>query len=181
MMRCKKLLSVVALALPLAVGAGLLSLAPSSADAFTEAPELCFATGIGYEGMSGTYGCVYGPPTSPLLVAEVCYDNGVSRLKGTSPCVGKERTYTVKYGEVVNPLTGEIVAYAPVADACTIANVVCLPSDINTAGLADGVACCNPDTGECTQPDANGNCTVGDITWCKELEDNGNGSVTCHE
>jgi hypothetical protein len=59
--------------------------------------------------------------------------------------------------------------------------VVCEPSVVGSPLLEDGVACCNPNTGECTAPDANGNCTVGDITWCKELETNGNGTVTCHE
>jgi hypothetical protein len=58
--------------------------------------------------------------------------------------------------------------------------VPCEQSD-GTLPWEDGVACCDPDTGACVQPNPNGTCPEGDVTWCKELEDNGDNTVTCHE
>jgi hypothetical protein len=173
-----KMFSLFALTFAFAGGLALVSFTGTA----TAAPiiaDLCVATGIKLEAGVGRGGCVYASPDSPQLNVNVCWDGTTARIKGLTACPGNQRTYTAKYGDVVNPLSGEIVAYAPLADACDL--VPCLPSDDNSLPFDDGVACCNPDTGDCWAPDANGNCTVGDITWCKELENNGNGTVTCHE
>jgi hypothetical protein len=177
MMRCTKMFSLVALSTAFAGGLALVSMT-GTATAAPATPDLCVSTGVSFNtNQSG--GCVYSSTDAPLLSLDVCWDGSTARVKGPSGCPTKQATYHVKYGDVIDPVTSEVIGYAPVPDACDV--VVCEPSDINSAGLEDGIACCNPNTGECWAPDANGKCTVGDITWCKEVEANGNGTVTCHE
>jgi hypothetical protein len=165
--------SVLALVAPLAVGAVLASpLATLSEAAATEAlPNLCEATrGV----------CVHSAiGDAPLLRADVCWDGELVTLKGATEC-GGGRPYHLSFGYVADPLTNEILAYAPLPDTCDLG--VCAVDQIgpNTI-LSDGVACCNPSTGVCEAPDGNGSCTAGDITWCTSLEANGDGTVTCHE
>lgn len=168
--------SLIALTSAFAGGLALVSMS-STATAGSATPDLCVATGVEYGAKSG--GCVYSDTNAPALNLEVCWDGTTARIMGLGGCPLPLVSYHVKWGEVINPGTGEIVAYAPLGDACEV--VVCESSDINSLLLEDGVACCNPNTGDCWAPDANGNCTVGDVTWCKELENNGNGTVTCHE
>jgi hypothetical protein len=178
MMRCTKMFSLIALTSAFVGGLVLVSL-NGTATAATATPDLCVATGARISPDSGTGGCVYSDTNAPVLGLNVCWDGTTARIKGGLACPTKQPTYFVKYGEVVSPLSGEIIAYAPLPDACEL--VTCETSDINSQPLEDGVACCNPVTGICTPPNANGDCTAGEITWCKELENNGNGTVTCHE
>jgi hypothetical protein len=178
-MRCTKMFSLIALTSAFAGGLALISLT-DTAMAGPATPDLCVATGVQVIPGEGKGGCVYSDTNAPLLSLDVCWDGHTAHIKNpVTGCPGYEVTYTVKYGDVIEPVTGEVIGYAPVTDACDV--VVCEPSDINSQQFVDGVACCNPNTGDCWAPDANGNCTVGEITWCKELENNGNGTVTCHE
>ena len=79
----------------------------------------------------------------------------------------------------VDGLSLEVVAYKPLMDTCDAG--YCVIGDVDPGALGDGVACCDPKTGDCTETDGNGNCPVGDVTWCKDLETHGDGTVTCHE
>jgi hypothetical protein len=144
-------------------------------------PDLCVATGIDVapdDDEIGHGGCRYAAWDAPALEADVCWDGQLATLKGSAPCSGKGRVYHVRSGEVLDPTTGEVAAYAPLTNACEL--VPCAPS-YEALALGDGTACCDPNTGDCTSPDADGMCIVGDITWCKELETHNDGTVTCHQ
>jgi hypothetical protein len=151
MMRCTKMFSLVALTSAFAGGLAFVSLT-NTATAEDAMPDLCVAVGATIDLELAIGGCLYS---------------------------STEATYNVKYGEVINPLSNEVIGYAPLPDACEL--VPCEPSDYNSQALVDGVACCDPNTGECTAPDANGNCIGGEITWCKEIEVNSEGNLICHE
>jgi hypothetical protein len=178
MMRCTKMFSLIALTSAFAGGLALVSLS-DTATAASATPDLCAATGSKVQGSTKPAGCVYSDINVPLLNLDVCWDGSTARLKGPLACPRGQAKYNAKYGEVVNPLNNQVIAYAPLPSACEV--VACEPLDLNAPEVDDGVACCNPVTGVCSPPDANGNCTVGEITWCKQLENNGNGTVTCHE
>jgi hypothetical protein len=173
MMRCTKMFSVLALVAPLAVGVSLASaFTASEVSAEVEYASLCEST------MSL---CPYASvDDTPVLRADVCWDGDVVILKGASDC-SSGRPYHVTWGVVVDPLTLEVQPIAAVPDTCG-ANYCVPPGQISPGTiLDDGVACCDPKTGTCTNPDTNGVCTYGDVTWCKKLENNGDGTVTCHE
>lgn len=178
MMRCTKMFSLVALTSAFAGGLAFVSLT-NTATATPATPDLCVAVGAEIDPDHGNGACLYSSTDAPLLNLDVCWDGTTARIKPVLGCPTKQATYSVKYGEVINPLSNEIVAYAPLPDACEL--VPCEPSDYNSNFLVDGVACCDPVTGFCSAPDAEGNCSDGgEITWCKEIEVN-NGTLTCHE
>lgn len=173
--------SVMALVVPFAVAAVVTTTTSNSAVAAKESPDLCIATGIDArpdDDDVGRGGCVYAAQDAPVLEADVCWDGRLAMLKGTAPCSGYSRAFHVRNGEVLDPQTGEVAAYAPLADTCNI--VPCVPM-FEPQAVEDGLACCDPQTGDCLSPDANGNCSVGTITWCKELETHNDGTVTCYE
>lgn len=64
--------------------------------------------------------CEYSPPTAPVLGSDVCYTRatGTIRLKRTAPCPTGSWPYYLEHGEVVDPLIGSVVAYAPLDNAC---------------------------------------------------------------
>lgn len=171
-----KMISLFVLTTAFAGGLALVSMT-DTATAAPVTPDLCVGTGIQFGGGGG--GCVYTGPDVPALNVDVCWDGTTARIKGSSACPGKERHYFAKYGEVVDPFTGEIVAYAPLMNACNV--VPCSPSDIDSQQLVDGTACCDANAEDCTMVPANGICLEGEITWCEELEDKGDGTVECHE
>jgi hypothetical protein len=178
-MRCTKMFSLIALTSAFASGLALISLT-DTATAAPATPDLCVSTGVQIIPGQGKGACVYSDTDVPLLQVDVCWDGSTARIKNpVTGCLPYQATYTVKYGDVISPATGEVIGYAPLPDACDL--VPCESSDINSQVFVDGVACCNPNTGECWAPDANGLCTAGEVTWCKELENNGNGTITCHE
>lgn len=181
MLHQNKLFSIIILVAPFAVAAIATATTTNSAVASVRAADLCLSTGIDTrpdDDSIGRGGCEYAASDAPVLDVDVCWDGRTARLKGTAPCSDYTRTYHVQSGEVLDPLTGEIAAYAPLRNSCDL--VSCAPS-FQAAALEDGAACCDPNTGNCTATDVNGMCPVGDITWCKEIETNGDGSVTCHE
>lgn len=179
MTRCKKMLSMCALTLPFALLFGL----SSGADASEETQELkagnlCIATGIRMPHVVGDEGgCVYSGPDVPVFDDYVCWDGSTPRLRGAGGCPADQKTYYVQHGELLDPTTGEIEAYAALPNACDI--VPCGSTEDNNLPEDDDVACCDPDTGDCWMSD-DGDCTVGDITWCEDITDNGDGTVTCH-
>jgi hypothetical protein len=175
MMRCTKMFSLIALTSAFAGGLALVSMS-DTATAGTAIPDLCVATGVHYGAKAG--GCEYSNTNAPLLNLPVCWDGQAARIKVGATCPGRQLTYFAKYGELLDPTTGVIAAYAPLPNACQVG--ACMPGGLDF-DYDDGVACCNPNTGDCWAPDANGNCTVGDITWCEEIKNNANGTVTCYE
>lgn len=180
MTRCKTILSLVALVVPFAVGATLLSTSSTPAMASTTSTDFCAGTGSKFEWQTSTEGCVYSPPTAAAFDGEVCWNGVSARAKGAGACLTTELQYHLQHGEVIDPLTGLVAAYAPVPDACDVLLDGCGEYQ-GVEELVDGYACCNPKTGDCFAPDENGDCTVGEVTWCKDLEDNGEGGVNCHE
>jgi hypothetical protein len=122
--------------------------------------------------------CIYtSMDAAPVLGSDVCWDGYDITLAGPRGCDSSSFQYHLRYG--IRDASGYIDAYEPVPDTCDLG--YCTPGEIGAGPYADGVACCNPKTGTCTAPDANGICAYGDVTWCKKVENNGDGTVTCHE
>lgn len=173
-MRRKQMFSVLAVVAPLAIGAVTASpiVMVSNASAEEVLPNLCESTREVCEHTSIN--------TAPVLRANVCWNGETTKLMGTSGCGMNGRGYYLSFGEVADPLTNTVIAYSPLKDTCDLG--FCVVDEINASTIIiDGVACCSPKTGVCEAPDEDGLCTVGDITWCEKLEDNGDGTVTCHE
>lgn len=172
-MRRKQMFSVLALVAPLAIGAVMASPIATVSNASAEGwlPNLCEST---------RGACMYtSMNAAPVLRADVCWDGERTTLKGTAGCVSG-RGYYLTYGEVADPSKNLVIAYSPLKDTCALGFCVADEIDASTV-IDDGVACCNPKTGVCEAPDEDGLCSVGDITWCEKLEDNGDGTITCHE
>jgi hypothetical protein len=168
----KQMSSVFAFLAPISLTtAVVLSLASSEVEATGSYPNLCDSTrGV----------CVTVPFADvPRLDQNVCWNGVTAKLKGSGACtIG--RAYTVGFGYVSDPLTNTVVALAPVIDTCAAG--YCVEGLIDSGEVyEDGVACCNAATGDCSSPNAEGLCTAGDITWCETIEDNGDGTITCHE
>lgn len=174
-MRCKQMFSVLGLIAPLAVGLVMASPFSTVSEASAEGTltELCSST------VGACEPCAM--EDAPVLRTEVCWDGRKATLKHSDgECAELGRPYHLDFGYVIEPISGEILPLLPLADTCR--QGYCQPmGTIDPGTLDDGVACCNPKTGECSAPDQNGICGVGDVTWCKTLEDNGDGTVTCHE
>lgn len=173
MMRRKGMFSVLALLAPLAVVAVVASPTPvvSEASATLINPSLC---------TSVTQVCEYQPiEEAPALNTNVCWDGFTTTLMGAGGCTGDGRAFSISHGIVLDPVTNVVLPIAGLIDTCPR---YCTSGGIDAGTiLTDGVACCSAQSSSCTAPDQNGVCSKGDITWCKKLEDNDDGTVTCHE
>lgn len=173
-MRRKQMFSVLALVAPLAIGAAMASpiITVSNASAEGWLPNLCEST---------RNVCIHTLiTTAPVLRANVCWDGTDTKLMGSTGCPTGSFGYYLTYGEVADPNTNTVLPYSPLKNTCDLG--VCAVGEIGANDIIiDGVACCNPKTGECKAPDEDGACMVGDITWCEKIEDNGDGTITCHE
>ncbi|MFO7564629.1 MAG: hypothetical protein R6X02_18445 [Enhygromyxa sp.] len=118
---------------------------------------------------------------APAMEANVCWDGRTVTLMGATGCPTGSSGYRITHGIVEDPTTNVVLAIAAVMDTCDAG--FCEPPGEITASsdLIDGVACCNPKTGECQAANEDGVCSTGDITWCSKLEDNGDGTITCYE
>jgi hypothetical protein len=154
-MRSTKALSIIALAL---------ALVPVTA--FAEYRYLC---------TSVPRACRYAPPTAPVLGVDVCYtkSTGTIRLKGTAPCPTGAWPYFLKHGEVVNPLNGSVVAYAPLDDACDAG--LCLEYTPHVGGQENPMCCENG--GPCWDGVACG----GVLYWCHDGVTNQDGTIDCFD
>lgn len=173
-MRRKQMFSVLALVAPLAIASVMASpiSTVSNASAAVMLPNLCESThGV----------CEYTSiQTAPFLNSNVCWNGRTTTLMGTAGCPAGFRAYHLYFGEVADPTDNLVIAYSPLKSTCDLG--FCVAGELDASDIIiDGVACCNPKTGVCETPDDDGACTVGDITWCEKLEDNGDGTVTCHE
>ena len=172
--------SLMALVAPFAVAAVAASTTSNTAVAAPQTPDLCIGTGIDTlpdNDAIGSGGCEYAAWDAPVLDADVCWNGSFAALKGTAPCLEGAYAYHVKHGEVLDPVTSLVVGYAPLINTCDV--VDCKPK-FQPNPLGDGTACCDSE-GNCYSPNENGLCTVGTITWCKEIEEHNNGTVTCFE
>lgn len=174
MMRCKEMFSVLALVAPLAVAAFVASPTTlvSEASAARGLSSLC----------SSTVGicAIQSVNHAPALQANVCWDGRTTTLMPAGGCPAGVGAYSITHGIIEDPTTNVVFPIAAVIDTCDAG--FCKPNQLQAGTiLTDGVACCNPKTGECEAPDDDGLCSYGDITWCEKVEDNGDGTVTCHE
>jgi hypothetical protein len=169
MMSSNKMFSVLALVAPLVVGAFVVSpvTTMSEASATEQLPNLCEAT----RGL-----CEYTSiKTAPALNASVCYNGTTVTLAGAGGCA--KRAYFLAYGIVVDPITNIVLPLSPLKDTCDAG--YCLVGTIDAGTIVtDTPVCCNGE-GDCTPADDELGCSVGDITFCENLQDNGDGSFTC--
>jgi hypothetical protein len=141
---------------------------PSSASA-SEYRDLC---------QSASKLCIYTGPNAPVLRAGVCLSSaGDITLKGTAPCPSDTWPYYVEYGEVVDPVTGQVDAYIPLDDACTKEGLCekAPPPD----GSQEFPMCCyvNQNGDEVC---VDGMISCGGTLWfCHDGVSNEDGSITC--
>ncbi|KIG11653.1 hypothetical protein DB30_02896 [Enhygromyxa salina] len=81
------------------------------------------------------------------------------------------KAFTVIYGEVVDPQTGDVSAFAPLEDACLAG--VCAEYVAHEGGVADTICCENG--GPCWP----GGTCGGILYWCFDGVSNLDGTVTC--
>jgi hypothetical protein len=150
---------------PLSILALALLVAPDRAEA-GQYPGLC---------TSASSACIYTGPDAPVLRADVCYNRVSVKLKGTGSCPTGSWPYYVDFGEVVDPLLGLVVAYAPLPDACDMG--LCLTAQAEGDTESDAL-CCNPDTEDCSPLESG---CAEDIVFCEQTATNEDGSVSCHD
>ncbi len=170
MMRCKKLSSIVALVAPIAVAALLAApVAPVEVEAASTYSDLCEVTNE----------CIPTPRTEAVgFASDVCWDGVTVTVMGAGGCTSG-RPFTLEHGFVDDPVANTVYPMLPVGDACDAG--YCTVGDVDASNLlGEGAACCNPKTNVCKSIDDE-DCTVGEILWCKNVEDNGDGTITCHE
>jgi hypothetical protein len=119
--------------------------------------------------------CEYTPANVPKLLADVCYNpaNNAIRVKGTAPCPSGSSAFNVIYGEIVDPQTGDVAAYAPLDDACAAG--LCL--DFVPHDNPQPYTICCENGGPCWP---GGGCG-GVLYWCHDGVCNEDGTVTCFD
>lgn len=163
MMRCKEMLSILALT-TIATTAGLVA-PPAAADVATT--PLC-------NSVRGA--CEISPPDVPVLRADVCWNGSVATLK-SGDCADGSRPYFVEYGEV-DPITAAVLAYAPVPDTCDM-GFCSVNGPLDGTEIA-GFLCCSDDGKPCSEPPNTMVCAMGDLTYCKNYTLSTEGAV-CHD
>lgn len=141
---------------------------PASADA--EYRDLCIS-------VAGA--CEWSGPDAPKFDGDVCWDStGLLTAKGTADCQSGSWPYFLAYGEVIDPLTGEVQAYAPLDDACT-ASSVCVEGPPPPGAQAEPICC---EWGVCVPLDeVPCNSSTSVAYMCSDGVTNQDGSVTCFE
>lgn len=147
--------------------------------AMIASPRQSGATQYTYLCTSVPSACEYGPPTSPALSTDVCWDGQSATLMPSTGCPSWTTAYYVTSGEVVDPRSNQIQAYIPLDDACDMGFCDYGPPP-STA--QPGPMCCNADG--CWASEY-ANCTGVDqvFLWCAAGEEPGqqNGSWKCYE
>ena len=117
--------------------------------------------------------CEYSPANVPKLLADVCYNpsNNAIRVKGTAPCPTEAKAFTVIHGEVVDSVTGEVVAYKPLDDACAAG----FCADYVQHGGPQAYTMCCESGGPCWP----GALCEGVLYWCHDGVCNEDGTITC--
>jgi hypothetical protein len=117
---------------------------------------------------------------APWVNTNVClYSNGDIFYKGSGSCPSGSSPYYVGYGEIINEISGEMVAYIPVGDACEQPGI-CVEGP-PPSGAESQLICCDA-WGACF-PLSQVLCTNrGDQPYiCYNGVSNVDGSVTCFE
>ncbi|PRQ10117.1 hypothetical protein ENSA7_01620 [Enhygromyxa salina] len=117
--------------------------------------------------------CEYTSANVPKLFADVCYNpsSNAIHVKGTAPCPSGSRAFNVVYGEIVDPQTGQVSAYAPLGDACAAG--LCI--DYVPHDNPQEYSMCCESGGPCWP---GGGCG-GVLYWCHDGVCNEDGTVTC--
>lgn len=120
--------------------------------------------------------CEYTGPNAPVLDAAVCLDpTGEARLKNSAPCATGSVPFHVRFGEVVDPIALTVLAYIPLASACSIPGLCEENLDApGGVGTAQGICCVN----DVCWP---GYDCGGTIFWCEDGVCNEDGTVTCFQ
>ncbi|EDM81457.1 hypothetical protein PPSIR1_39740 [Plesiocystis pacifica SIR-1] len=118
--------------------------------------------------------CEYTGPNAPVLDAAVCLDGmGTVRLQTTGGCPLGSVAFHARYGEVYDPGQNLVVAYIPLANACSQAGL-CETAEI-TPGASAMPICC---WGAICWP---GSDCDGTLFWCHDGVCNEDGTVTCFD
>lgn len=149
---------------PLSLFAVALLFAPHQADA---APPLC---------TSAKGACIKTGPDAPVLRVDVCWNNVALTLKTGLACPAGAYPYYADYGEVIDPVLGLVIAYAPLPDACDMGLCELEPAPGSTSAEP---LCCTPGQEGCS-PDE-GSCPEDYVVWCEQAASNDDGSISCYD
>lgn len=120
--------------------------------------------------------CEYGPPDSPLLRADVCWDGSQATLK-SGECPSDSRAYHLDYGEVLDPTLGLVQGYIPLDWACDQPGI-CVDEPVPPQAAMIPICC---DDGECF-PMGDDGCPQGSAKLlCASGVSNTDGTITCFE
>jgi hypothetical protein len=119
--------------------------------------------------------CQYTGPDAPKLTIDVCYiaEVGEARVKGASDCPTGSWPYEIAYGEIIDPLLGTVLPYAPLDDACEAGH--CVENVLHDAGQEYPMCCENG--GPCWP----GGTCGGALYWCNDGVCNEDGTITCFD
>ena len=118
-------------------------------------------------------------PEAPVFDADVCWnESGALTLKGAGACAGGSWAYHLKYGEVIDPVNGTIVAYRPLDNACDHPGL-CVKGEVPPGTSAQSICC---EWGFCVPlNEVLCNSPASFAVMCYEGVTNQDGSVTCYE
>jgi len=118
-------------------------------------------------------------PEAPVLDTDVCWsDTGELVLKGEDSCAQGSWAYHLKYGEIVDPVEGTIVAYIPLDNACDHPGL-CV-SGPAPGGTEVQAICC--EWGICAPySEVACNSASSFAVMCIYGETHADGTVTCYE
>lgn len=119
--------------------------------------------------------CEHTGPDAPTLNADVCWGRttGVQLMSSTS-CPSGTWPYHVTHGEIVNPITNQVAAYAPLDNACDVPGT-CNDYTPHTDGWESTICCVWYN--ECYE----GVQCDGVLFWCFDGVSNLDGTVTCFD
>lgn len=147
----------------LMLGVGLM-LAPS--DGVAQYRDLC---------TSIPSACEHTGPDAPRLNADVCWGRGTGiQLMTGSSCPSGTWPYHLNYGAVVSPTTNQVIAYAPLNNACAVPGT-CVEWTPHTGGWESTICC------EWYNQCYEGVECDGVLFWCFDGVSNWDGTVTCFE
>lgn len=134
--------------------------------AHAEYRDLCDSTKV----------CEYTGPNAPALGADVCLNaTGQVRLKGSSPCALGSVPFHVRHGEVYDAVQQLVIAYTPLANACSQGVCESMPDNVTLPLVNEEVICCE---GAICWPGLD---CDGTLFWCEDGVSNEDGTVTCFE
>lgn len=123
--------------------------------------------------------CDWSGPNVPKFDADVCWSSSTGLVaKGSLPCPSGSWPYHLGFGEVIDPVTGEVQAYAPLDEACSVPGL-CLDGP-PPPGAQEHAICC--EWGVCVDLDTVPcDSSTSTAYICYDGVSNQDGTIDCFE